>query len=413
MRGRGRVKRGLRVTAAVAGAVVLVLVTTAMVLVPAASPRRLVAGLLEAGDPSFYAVPPSTPAAPPGTLVRAQELLSAPAGSRAWRVLYHSSDLGGHDTVLSGVVMAPGSPAPAAGRVVVGWGHPTTGAVAGCAPSNGIDPFLVVEGLPALLAAGYVVVAPDYPGLGVAAPSSYLIGTSEARSLLDAVRVARQLPTAATTTTVLWGHSQGGHAVLFAARQAGEYAPELSVRAAAVAAPAADLGALLDDDIGEVSGVTIGSYAFAAYQQAYASRYPGLELTSILTDAGANVTPTMASLCLFGDNLKLHALARPLIGRYLRSDPRSTPPWSTLLAENTPGPPPSGLPVFVAQGGADTLVVPAATQAYVAAACRGGARITFRQYPTDTHGTIADTAVPDVLAFVRSSLAGAAPTSTC
>ena len=84
-----------------------------------------------------------------------------------------------------------------------------------------------------------------------------------------------------------------------------------------------------------------------------------------------------------------------------------------LLAENTPGPPPSGLPVFVAQGGADTLVVPAGTQAYVAAACRGGARITFRQYPTDTHGTIADTAVPDVLTFVRSSLAGAAPTSSC
>ena len=159
--------------------------------------------------------------------------------------------------------------------------------------------------------------------------------------------------------------------------------------------------------------MTIGSYAFAAYQQAYASRYPGLELTSILTDAGANVTPTMASLCLFGDNLKLHALARPLIGRYLRSDPRSTPPWSMLLAENTPGAPPSGLPVYVAQGDADTLVVPAATQAYVAAACRGGARITFRQYPTDTHVTIADTAVPDVLAFVRSSLAGAAPTSSC
>jgi pimeloyl-ACP methyl ester carboxylesterase len=413
MRGRGRGKRGLRVTAAVAGAVVLLLVATAMLFVPAASPRRLVAGLLEAGDPSFYAVPSSSAAAPPGTVVRAQELLSAPAGARAWRVLYHSTDLGGHDTVLSGVVVTPNSPAPPAGRVVVGWGHPTTGAVAGCAPSNGIDPFLVIEGLPQLLAAGYVVVAPDYPGLGVAAPSSYLIGTSEARSLLDAVRVARQLPTGATTTTVLWGHSQGGHAVLFAAEQAGQYASELAVRAAAVAAPAADLGTLLDDDIGDVSGVTIGSYAFAAYQQAYASRYPGLELTSILTNAGASVTPTMANLCLFGDNLKLHALARPLRGNYLRSDPSSTPPWSTMLAENTPGPPPSELPVFVAQGGADTLVVPSATQAYVAAACRSGARITLREYEIDTHGTIANTAVPDVLGFFRSTLAGAAPPSTC
>ena len=413
MRGRGRLRRGSVVVAAVVATAFLVIVTAAMLLLPGASPRRIIAGTLEAGDPSFYTVPSSTPAAPPGTLLRSEELLSAPDGSRAWRVLYHSTDLGGRDAVLSGVVIAPDSPAPANGRVVVGWGHPTTGAVASCAPSNGVDPFLLVEGLPDLIRAGYVVAAPDYPGLGVAAPSSYLIGTSESRSLLDAVRAARQLPTDASSTTLLWGHSQGGHAVLFAALQAGAYSPELTVRAAAVAAPAADLGTLLDDDIGDVSGVTIGSYAFAAYQQAYAAQNPGLELTGILTDAGAAVTPTMAGLCLFGDNDKLHALATPLLGAYLRSDPRTTAPWSTFLAENTPGAPPAGLPVFVAQGGADTLVIPGATQGYVAAACQAGARITFRLYPTDTHGTIANTAMPDVLTFLAAGLAGTPPASTC
>jgi dienelactone hydrolase len=390
--------------------VVFVLVSAVMLFVPAASPRRLVAGTLEAGDPSFYAVAANTPPAPSGTLVGSEELRSAPVGSRAWRVLYHSTDLDGRDAVLSGVVVAPTS--SAAGRPVVGWGHPTTGAAASCAPSNGIDPYLVVEGLPALLSAGYVVVAPDYPGLGVAGPSSYLIGTSEARSLLDAVRVARQLRTGASTQTVLWGHSQGGHAVFFAAQQAAAYAPELTLRAAAVAAPAADLARLLDADIGDVSGITIGSYAFAAYQQAYAPAYPGLELTSILTDSGAAVTPGMAQLCLFGDNLKLHTIARPLIGGYLRSDPGSTPPWATLLAENTPGAPPDGLPVFVAQGGADTLVVPTATEGYVAAACRSGGRMTFRLYPKDTHGTIADAALPDVLTFLTGGLAGSPSATT-
>ena len=413
MAGRGRLRRGFVVTAAVVATLVLVVMTVAMLLLPAASPRRLVTGALEAGDLSFYAVPTSTPAAPPGTVVRSEELLSAPDESRAWRVLYHSTDLAGRDTVLSGIVVAPDSPAPATGRVVVGWGHPTTGAAASCAPSNGVDPYLLVEGLPDRIRAGYVVVAPDYPGMGVPAPSSYLIGTSESRSLLDAVRAARRLPTGATTTTVLWGHSQGGHAVLFAALQAGAYAPELTVRAAAVAAPAADLGTLLDDDIGDVSGVTIGSYAFAAYQQAYAAQYPGLELTSILTDPGAAVTPTMAGLCLFGDNDKLHALATPLLGNYLRSDPRTTEPWSAILIENTPGAPPAGLPVFVVQGGADTLVIPSATEGYVAASCRAGARMTFRLYPTDTHGTIANTTMPDVLAFLAKGLAGTPAPSSC
>ncbi|MEP6648697.1 MAG: lipase family protein [Lapillicoccus sp.] len=280
--------RALRTTVFVAGGVVLVLVTAAMLFVPAASPRRLIAGALEVGDPSFYAVPPTTTAAPPGTLVRSEELRSAPAGSRGWRVLYHSTDADNRDAVVSGIVVAPDSPTPPSGRTVVGWGHLTTGATASCASSNGLDPFLLIVGVRAVLAAGHVVVAPDYPRLGVAAPSSYLIGASEAHSLLDAVRVVRQLPTAATTTSVLWGHSQGGHAVLFAAQEAAAYAPELTVRAAAVAAPAADLGMLLNDDIGDVSGITLGSYAFAAYQQAYASQYPGLELTSILTDAGCD-----------------------------------------------------------------------------------------------------------------------------
>jgi hypothetical protein len=92
---RGRASRALRLAVGVAATAVLVLVTAVMTLIPAASPRRLVAGALEAGAPSFYAVPVNAPAAPPGTLLRSEELRSAPAGSRAWRVLYHSTDLTG------------------------------------------------------------------------------------------------------------------------------------------------------------------------------------------------------------------------------------------------------------------------------------------------------------------------------
>ena len=79
----GGFRRGFVVTAAVVATLVLVVVTVAMLLLPAAGPRRLVTGALEAGDPAFYAVPTSTPAAPPGTVVRSEELLSAPDGSRA------------------------------------------------------------------------------------------------------------------------------------------------------------------------------------------------------------------------------------------------------------------------------------------------------------------------------------------
>lgn len=77
------------------------------------------------------------------------------------------------------------------------------------------------------------------------------------------------------------GSSQGGQAVLFAAERAAEYAPELDIRAVAAAAPAADLKALLQTHLDDVSGVTIGSYALTAYPEIYADR--GADLADILT----------------------------------------------------------------------------------------------------------------------------------
>lgn len=417
--GRGRpARRRLRwVAMVVVGLVVLGLIAV-MTAVPPASPRRLVTGVAELGDRSFYQPPSPAVFAPPGTLVRSERLLSAPVGSRAWRVLYHSTDAFGLDLVVSGVVVTPTAAPPAGGRVVVGWAHPTTGAVARCAPSNGVDPFVVIEGASALLRAGYAIAAADYPGLGVAGQSSYLVGAAEAHSVLDSVRATRQLlagetPAETSDETVLWGHSQGGQAVLFAAQEARTYSPELRLRAVAVAAPAAELAMLLDDDIGDLSGVTIGSYAFAAYESVYASRTPGLSLSTILTPAGAAATPQMSQLCLFGQLLQIHALARPLIGGYTRADPATTAPWAALLAMNTPGGAPLGVPLFVAQGLKDQLVRPDATRAYVARACRDGEHVTYGQYPDDDHGSIANTAVPAVLPFFSAALAGTPTPSTC
>ncbi|MEJ1230105.1 MAG: lipase family protein [Galbitalea sp.] len=78
-----------------------------------------------------------------------------------------------------------------------------------CAPSRELDPFFTIEGLHELLAAGYVIAATDYPGMGIAGPSSYLLGVPESNSVLDSARAARNIPAArASTRVVLWGHSQ-------------------------------------------------------------------------------------------------------------------------------------------------------------------------------------------------------------
>ncbi len=377
--------------------------------------RRIADGIAQMKtDVSFYALPSPVPSGAPGTIVRTETLPSTMSGSVAWRVLYHTTDLRGADVVTSAVVVAPAGPAPASGRPVVGWGHPTTGAVARCAPSNGLDPFDLIEGLSQLLYAGYVVAAADYPGLGVEGQSSYLVGVTEGNSVIDAVRAARNVPDAgAGSDVLLWGHSQGGQAALFAGQSIGSYAPELTLRGVAVAAPATELGTLLDDHLTDASGVTIGSYAYAAYQAVYASQYPGLSLGTILTPDGVAATPSMAGLCLFGQYLDLRKIADPLIGKYVANDPAKTEPWATLLKETAPGASSTCASMFVAQGGADQLVKPASTSQYVAAICASGEHVTYRQYPGATHGSIATTASDDVIAFLAAAMNGQPPASTC
>lgn len=377
--------------------------------------RRLGAGELDQRtEGAFYVAPTPTPEGDPGSLVRSEPIRSAPDGTKAWRIMYHSRDLRGADVLVTGVVVAP-EQAPAAGeRTVVSWAHPTTGVAARCAPSVGIDPFILIEGLHRLITAGYVVVATDYPGMGLEGPNSYLIGRTAGNSVLDAARAAREVPDAhAGDELLLWGHSQGGQAVLFAAQDAESYAPDLRLVAAAVAAPAADLGSLLQDDIGDISGVTIGSYAFDSLVKTYGADDPRVTLDGLLTPAGAAAVPEMVGLCLLGQNSELHTIAKPLIGAFVKVDPATTQPWASLLEENTPGTTPITVPLLVAQGESDTLVRPATTDAFVQHECDIGTRVDYVRITDTGHGEVALRALDTLLPFFGDAVAGRSPASTC
>jgi len=382
----------------VIGAILIV----ALVFVAAEVTRRTLAEQDDARtDPAFYALPTPLPGGDPGEIIRIEPIASAPGGTRAWRVIYHSRDLAGADIPVSGVVIVPDGPAPEGGRTVVSWGHPTTGAATQCAPSLGLDPFQYIEGMHELLAEGYAVAATDYPGLGVEGASSYLLGVPESNSVLDIVRAARWIDDVAVSErVVLWGHSQGGQAVLFAAERAADYAPELRLQGVAVAAPAANLNALMTDDIVNLSGVTIASFAVPAYEAAYAGQYGSAAISDILTPAGLTATPEMASLCLLTQNDEIHAIADPLVGGYVRSDPATTEPWRTMLRQNSAGGSPLRVPVFVGQGEADELVLPSATEGYVELLCTQNADVTFHRYPGVSHGLAAYAALPDLLLWL-------------
>ena len=362
----------------------------------------------------FYALPDPLPARPPGTLIRSERLLGAPDGAIAWRVIYHSRDLDGRDIGVSGIVIAPDRPAPAGGWPIVSWAHPTTGATGRCAPSEGLDPFALVAGSHELVRAGYVVAATDYSGMGADGPPSYLIGPTEGNNVLDAARAAQHVPNAhAGRELLLWGHSQGGQAALFAAEQAPRYAPELRLRGVAVAAPAAELGRLLADHRDDVSGVTIGSYAFDAIQEVYGPTDPEVRLDALLTPVGVSVVSKIAPRCLLTDTKELHRIARPAVGNFYAVDPSTTPPWREILEQNTPGHEPIGVPILVTQGDADKLVLPATTADFVTRLCRSGEHVTYHTYPHIDHGLVGERSVPLLIPWLRDALDGRPAASTC
>ena len=67
----------------------------------------------------------------------------------------------------------------------------------------------------------------------------------------------------------------------------------------------------------------------------------------------------------------------------------------------------------MAQGEADTLVLPAATKEFVSTLCAAGENVTLQQFPQSTHGTIAIDAMASVMSFLSGALAGTPPASTC
>src|ERR1700761_2940131 len=245
---------------------------------------------------SFYDAPRSSLAGQPGTIVRQERIDGAPLGAAASRPLYRSAGLKGEPIFVSGVIVVPQGEPPAGGRPIVAWAHPTSGVTPRCAPSLAIFLFQQIQGLRSFVERGYVVAATDYPGLGTPGPHPYLVGDSEARAVIDSVRVARDMPGAGGGKRfTVWGHSQGGQASLFTGLIAKTYAPELTLLGVAAAAPATDLVTLMDDDINSVGGKNITSMALGSWHRVYDA-----SISKIVDPRAIPVMDRLAHECIEG-----------------------------------------------------------------------------------------------------------------
>ncbi len=324
----------------------------------------------------FYTPAASEVAGRPGTLIRAQKFTPPPGASAAYRVLYRSTNGAGKPIAVSGMVVVPDKAVPQGGRKVVSWAHATSGVARQCARSLHPSLFTTIYGLPDLLAQGIVVAATDYPGLGGPGVHPYLIGVDQGNSVIDIARAARALPDAqAGSEFAVAGYSQGGQAALYAGILAKGYAPELDLVAIAAAAPPTDLKALIratqDDPVGRV---------FATYAIASWSRLYDIPLDGVITKSVRLVVDNMAGVCNIDSAQSLRLLfTEQAFERegFLQRDVTAMSPWKELLAKNSPGPTPKGVPVFIAQGMSDRIVRPAVTQNYVEKLCARGTHLTL------------------------------------
>ena len=349
----------------------------------------------------------------PGSILRVWPLLGgSPDDGEAFRILYRSTGLKGQPIEVSGAIYIPPGQPPAEGRHVIAYAHPTTGVVEKCAPSLMPDNAGLIWGLKSMLAEGYIVVATDYPGLGTPGIHPYLIGVSEGRSVLDSVRAAIALPrSGASNRFVLWGHSQGGQAVLYAGEMAKSYAPELKLFGVAAAAPATYLAELFDADKSSAAGKELTAMAIYSWSNLY--NYPA---SSLVEPNAVNVYETMAHDCIesVAQFVALDKAERPLEReKFLKANPAKTEPWRSIMLRNSPGKKPAGAPVFLAQGTADTIVRPYITKQFGAALCKQGAKVMFVEMPGVTHTFAAKESVSVALKWMGDRFRGLPPPNSC
>lgn len=282
------------------------------------------------------------------------------------------------------LVMFPKTFKPATGWRVVVWAHGTTGVGDDCAPSRnplGAN-FKILAN--SLLAAGYVVVAPDYEGLGTSGIHPYLNLGSAAKSAISAIdAVQEKYGRDLNKSWMSIGQSQGGHASLGIA----EYSnTNPDYKGAVATAPASSLGYIITqiaptaitqfETAGQLDiakSVYAELLAYAAYTgvgiRAYDSQFnlsTIFENDSKLIAEKAEGTTGENGLCLiplideFYDDIDKFLLnnSTKKIMEYpgLKKDFEKDPIVAKFLIDNQPATKKLDKPLYVVQGKSDTAV---------------------------------------------------------
>jgi pimeloyl-ACP methyl ester carboxylesterase len=369
---------------------------------------------------AFYQPPNPLPRGERGSVIWARPLaaevsLASAASNRL--VLYRSTNPAGQPVAVSGTVAIPPGTPPAGGWPVITWAHGTTGLASICAPSldspTGPEHTYLAAlrtMLDGFVSRGYAVVATDYEGLGTPEPHPFLHGKPNGQNVLDMLRAARQMEPAIGTRYVVLGHSQGGHAALFAGAQGPEYVPELTQLGTLAFAP----GSHIMDRLQAVRQAPDTQLAlpYVLYvMQSYAGTNRSIDLTRILQPQALVHLPDLWQQCM-GHALSTGYWSSAIARDQFLPDP-DLAALSRMVAENEPGTLRFAAPVMIMQGSGDHTVPPNWTDSLAGQLCSNGTSLAYRPVAGADHNGVMVTGNAEAHAWVNARFAGTPAASNC
>ncbi len=402
-------------------------------------------GAAEVAVPPFYAaVMAMPPSGPPGTVIAQEAVATAIPGAAAWRIAYVSSDVLDRPTISTALVVAPKGEPPEEGRPMLAWAHGTTGMAQNCGPSQLLDPaqelnqyFLVGGtswtdfGVPALaqsIAAGYVVVATDYQGLGGGGVHQYAIAATQGRDVVNSIRAAGSMGLAGTgRKAAVVGWSQGGGAVLGAAGLADDAGKTgtafdgidfvgfvaLAPQDVAVMIPsgpldAAAAGDLLGNLAKSFSDNVFNFTHFAMMMRATAETFPGLRLTDLFSAEGAaGIEAILGKKCMHAAADTMNFAYGDAYTSFVLAEPAQAEQWVKALLQGSVAPVKPLAPVIIYWGTKDTVVPPSMGELYRTQMCGIGGNVARVQLPGEqTHFSTPGAAEPLYLPWLADRFAG-------
>ena len=229
----------------------------------------------------------------------------------------------------------------------------------------------------------------------------YLIGEPAGRSVVDIVSAARDLGLKIGKKYLIAGHSQGGHAALWAAGpDAQRFAPKLKLRGTVAYAPASHIAEQADLLPALTSPSTLSALVALIVRGAEAQSAQ-LNVPAFLSDQALAPYPTIDQVCL--DQLGQLDSYGGIPPSEMQRDGSDLSPLLDILRGNNPAVT-TKAPILILQGTADSTVFPFTTDQLNQELVALGDQVTYSRYEGVDHVGITSAAEAEALAFMEKRL---------